>query len=418
MKKIYQYLLTLGVVLVVVGFVGSRLNNQTSQSKGGYNGNGIFSNVQPVSTGGVATSTGANTITNPGFETLFSGFPSSWATSTLAGSPTISITTTAHAGSVAVQMTGDQNNIEALNSTVLTGLTPGASYLVSFYGRTMASTDGMPTALVTNDIPSISTQVYNVLTGAWDTSSFGAIFGGNPTAYLVAGGVTSTVFSKTQQLVIAPANGKLDVILINAPNGNNSLGNVIFDDVAVQSFTPGSPASVSVVNLFDLSSPVDKTNLVSSSSVFRVQTLGGTPKIWLSMLSDGLLRADGFVVPTSLAPHQSIIFSNQGELVGNNNLSTDGSGHIFMDQTITPIGTTGNQTINKAFGVVNIASGQGSVIVTDSLVTPSSSVFAMKQASDGLTYVTNVVVSSGTFTINLNTQVFAATMPIAFLVIN
>jgi hypothetical protein len=106
-------------------------------------------------------------------------------------------------------------------------------------------------------------------------------------------------------------------------------------------------------------------------------------------------------------------------------LVNDGSGNPrdlkvrqpYVDQAITPGGTTGNQTIDKAAGTVNIAAGNSSVVVTNNLVSTSSLVFAVIRTNDATATIKNVVPASGSFTINL-TAAATAEISIGFLVVN
>ena len=75
-------------------------------------------------------------------------------------------------------------------------------------------------------------------------------------------------------------------------------------------------------------------------------------------------------------------------------------GALTVPTTITPPGTVGNQTINKAAGRVNIAAGGTTVTVTNSLVTANSIVLAVAATADVTARVTNVVPSAGSFVIN------------------
>ena len=88
-----------------------------------------------------------------------------------------------------------------------------------------------------------------------------------------------------------------------------------------------------------------------------------------------------------------------------------------MPATNTAAGTTGNQTINKASGTVNIAPGGTTVTVTNSLVSANSIVIATLRTNDATAYVKNVVPAAGSFTINLGA---AATgeVNIGFVVFN
>lgn len=90
---------------------------------------------------------------------------------------------------------------------------------------------------------------------------------------------------------------------------------------------------------------------------------------------------------------------------------------LFIDQTITTGGTTGNQTINKAAGTVNVAAAGTSVVVTDSLCTTSSIVFAALRTNDSTATLKNVVPAAGSFTITL-TAAATAEVSIGFFVLN
>jgi hypothetical protein len=92
-------------------------------------------------------------------------------------------------------------------------------------------------------------------------------------------------------------------------------------------------------------------------------------------------------------------------------------GALNFNPTNTASGTTGNQTINKASGTVNIAAAGTSITVTNSLVTTSSIVFATIRTNDATAVIKNVVPAAGSFTINLNAAATAETS-IGFFVIN
>jgi hypothetical protein len=93
------------------------------------------------------------------------------------------------------------------------------------------------------------------------------------------------------------------------------------------------------------------------------------------------------------------------------------SGGIVQNKTITPGGTTGNQTINKPLGTVNIAAGQSSVTVTNSLVDANSIVFAVVRSNDSTAQIKNVTCAAGSFTIRLASNTTAETS-IGFMVMN
>ena len=97
-------------------------------------------------------------------------------------------------------------------------------------------------------------------------------------------------------------------------------------------------------------------------------------------------------------------------------LGVQANGLLKQPTTVTAGGTTGNQTIDKPTGTVNIAAAGTSVTVTNSLVTANSIVFAVIRTNDATARITSVVPSSGSFVINI----VAATgeVSIGFFVLN
>ena len=105
-------------------------------------------------------------------------------------------------------------------------------------------------------------------------------------------------------------------------------------------------------------------------------------------------------------------------LVGANSyFKVDKGGKISQFATNTAAGTTGDQTINRPTGTVNIAAGGTSVTVTNNLVTTSSLVFAVIRTNDATAVLKNVVPGAGSFVITLNAATTAETS-IGFWVIN
>lgn len=91
-------------------------------------------------------------------------------------------------------------------------------------------------------------------------------------------------------------------------------------------------------------------------------------------------------------------------------------GGVKFGRTVTAAGTTGNQTINKPAGTVNIAAAGTSVVVTNSLVTADSIIFVTVRTADATAQVTSVVAAAGSFTIN--TVAVTAETSFGFLVTN
>jgi len=92
-------------------------------------------------------------------------------------------------------------------------------------------------------------------------------------------------------------------------------------------------------------------------------------------------------------------------------------GAVNYNPTNTAAGTTGNQTINKPSGTVNIAAAGTTVTVTNSLVSASSIVYAVIRTNDATATIKNVVPAAGSFVINLGASATAETS-IGFFVIN
>lgn len=81
--------------------------------------------------------------------------------------------------------------------------------------------------------------------------------------------------------------------------------------------------------------------------------------------------------------------------------STSIMNKLAMPATLTPDGTTGNQTINKPAGTVNVAAAASSVTVTNSLVTSTTIVDAMAQTNDANCYVKDTEPANGSVVIRM-----------------
>ena len=93
------------------------------------------------------------------------------------------------------------------------------------------------------------------------------------------------------------------------------------------------------------------------------------------------------------------------------------NGKISYLATNTTAGTTGAQTINRPSGTVNFGIGASALVVTNSLCTTSSIVFATVRTNDATAYIKNVVPAAGSFTINLGAAATAETS-VGFFIIN
>lgn len=92
-------------------------------------------------------------------------------------------------------------------------------------------------------------------------------------------------------------------------------------------------------------------------------------------------------------------------------------GNITIQKTITPSLTTGNVTINKPAGTVNIASASSSATVTNSLVDINSIIICTVASSDVSLKTVSITQTTGSFTVTGN-AVASSGVRVNFLVIN
>lgn len=164
------------------------------------------------------------------------------------------------------------------------------------------------------------------------------------------------------------------------------------------------------------------TNL--STSGLRFYSIDTTSQLSFNAYNSGsigIARASiGITNLTNTAGSESgdmIFLTQSGGTAMSEKMRITSGGGITLTATNTAAGTTGNQTINKASGTVNIAAAGTTVTVTNSLVTASSIVFAVIRTNDATAVIKNVVPGAGSFVINLNAATTAETS-IGFFVIN
>jgi len=136
------------------------------------------------------------------------------------------------------------------------------------------------------------------------------------------------------------------------------------------------------------SSTTGKAVLAATGTYFAVNSVGSVAYNYLDFQKNGLTR-----------------------------FQVDSTGKNTFASTITTGGTTGNQTINKPSGTVNIAAAGTNVTVTNSLVSTSSIVVAVVRTNDTTAYIKNVVPSAGSFIITLGAAA-TSEVSIGFIVYN
>lgn len=135
------------------------------------------------------------------------------------------------------------------------------------------------------------------------------------------------------------------------------------------------------------------------------------------LISSAGIRAPAVTTGAAASTNTSLLFLDIAGTTGTNNYGLFSLSKIGFDATITAGGTTGNQTINKPSGTVNIAAAGTTVTVTNSLVTTSSIVYAMIRTADATATIKNVVPASGSFVINLGAAA-TAEISVGFIVYN
>jgi hypothetical protein len=102
---------------------------------------------------------------------------------------------------------------------------------------------------------------------------------------------------------------------------------------------------------------------------------------------------------------------------GNDILRIRSDGKNTYWATNTASGTTSVQTINRPSGTINIAAGESSKVVNNSLCTTSSIVLPVMRTNDATALIDSVVPGNGSFTIYL-TAAAAAEISVGFFIIN
>lgn len=156
----------------------------------------------------------------------------------------------------------------------------------------------------------------------------------------------------------------------------------------------------------------------SSATSLSIGTWGGSTPQLINMWGNGCYigQVNASFKFRSAFASKTFDLINTGNTVTTFSVALD-SWKVTLDATNTAGWTTGNQTINKPTGTVNIAAAGTTVTVTNSLVTTSSIVFAVLRTNDATATIKNVVPWSGSFVINLGAAA-TAEVSIGFIVYN
>lgn len=178
----------------------------------------------------------------------------------------------------------------------------------------------------------------------------------------------------------------------------------------------------------DLSIGRDAANILyvkngTNAQTFRVYGTTTGP-VYGALRNDGAatyLESNSGIIRVAPGTSNSVYFSaNVMAPITNGTcqlgVSANGFSKIYFDYTNTAPGTTGNRTINKASGRVNIAAAGTTVTVTNSLVTAASQIFCAILTNDATARINNVVPAAGSFVINITAC--TAEVAICFFVVN
>lgn len=310
---------------------------------------------------------------------------------------------------------GASNNIIYVGSTSSGAVDNNFGIAVAGVGSGQTATTS-PWLLMRGNNYSTSAQRGNIAIGAGSPSS--------PSA--TEGSITMTTGADAQRLFI-DKSGNISFGASSAfywDNVNNQLSIGAANTTA--SLNAITNASSGVVNAYfrNLNSAYQTSFYVEndrgSFASYGGLLYGGSTQV-TSLF--GLTRADKLFLFADGASNLGFAIGNlaaQPVIFGTNNLERlriSGTGSIVFPSTVTAGGTTGNQTINKPSGTVNIAAAGTTVTVTNSLVTTSSIIIPVLRTNDATAIIKNIVPGSGSFVINLNAAA-TAEISIGFFVIN
>ena len=253
--------------------------------------------------------------------------------------------------------------------------------------------------------------------GQFQIYAVGAVFTGTSTSVEFTNNTRSFTSNYGFRYILIAGSGQTASTEVGAVYYNltatqtHSTGNITTQrDFRISNTTHAFSASSTITDsaTFDIDgAPVAGTNaLITNSSTIRSAGVN---------VGSGVTNSYGLNITanTGATNNYACRFAGSaGEIL---NLRTDGK--VSLLATNTASGTTGNQTINKPSGTVNMAAAATSLTVTNSLCTTSSLVFCEIRTNDSTAIIKNVVPGSGSFTINLNAAATAETS-IGFFIVN
>jgi hypothetical protein len=202
-----------------------------------------------------------------------------------------------------------------------------------------------------------------------------------------------------------------------ALNGLSLTGLANNTTVPVFSFAPNGSMQQTTGNCFIMQQTVN-TNITSGSaniSAFNAHGIiagTGNSGNYIDLLLDNTVSnwgGDVYGIKYDL--------TTPANIVGHNYFLYATSGEVVFPKTITAIGTTGNQTINKMTGTLNIAGTGTTVTLTNSLISSTSIVMCWLQTNDATAKSVVAVPGTGSCVFTLNAA-STGTVAVGFFVTN
>lgn len=286
--------------------------------------------------------------------------------------------------------------------------------------RKARGTESSPTTIVTGDeLGSIRFWGYDGASylnmGAIDFSSAGTIAANRvPTTMTISTATDAAPSVLTPRLTLNAVGNATFTGSVIVPSASTfilgSFGAMLADSDGVFRFRNNAGTGFSTLQLGSDNATPSNVGLESGSG-------SGTDK------NGGNIRiTPGISTGTGVSGTFSVWTAGQGATGAGLNTATNrfeisALGAILFPSTITTVGTTATQTIDKPSGRVNVAAAASSVTVNNSLCTTNSLVFVTVGSNDGTATIKNCVPGTGSFVITL-TAAATAECKINFLVID
>lgn len=211
--------------------------------------------------------------------------PSSW-TITNTGSSTAVLDSDSYAGNYCLLYTADPSVNEASAGKLVTGLTSGTGYTVSYYAKNGDFSD--LNVYLYNNAPASATEIYDFTANGWVAYTYPNA----PTADQTWNEALTTSYAQKSDTLDAPATNQIHIEL--AHNAGASGHTVYLDNVSiVENITQGA------ITAFSLKNESDESDLDASDTVWEARTTGGTPKVFIKQDGTGEVFLNGGAVGIS-----------------------------------------------------------------------------------------------------------------------